>query len=357
MTDIARARALVLRHGWNATAYQIVNPGIEHWFSSNGDAAVGFVKRHGVFVVAGAPVCSLQTLPEVTEEWEAYAARQAQRVCYFGAAERLHDLIGSKLGYSTVVLGAQPVWQPKEWSSIIAGHASLRAQLNRARNKGIVVCEWESARASGHPQLQSCLSQWLSTRGLPPLQFLVEPRAMANMEGRRIFVAESGGEVVGFLNAAPVPARRGWLTEQFVRGTAAPNGTIEALVDAMMRAINRDGALYATMGVAPLSSRHALCHDPNPPWLRALLAWVRAHGHRFYNFEGLEAFKSKLQPHGWEPIYAISSEPRFSPGTLYALASAFSGQGPLRALAHGLIKAGTQEWRWLIEAARRSDGL
>ena len=33
-----------------------------------------------------------------------------------------------------------------------------------------------------------------------------------------------------------------------------------------------------------------------------LSKWVRAHGKRFYNFEGLEAFKSKFRPDGWEPI-------------------------------------------------------
>ena len=37
MADVARARQLVLEHGWNATAYQIVNRGIEHWFSVRGD--------------------------------------------------------------------------------------------------------------------------------------------------------------------------------------------------------------------------------------------------------------------------------------------------------------------------------
>ena len=29
---VRRARDLVMTHGWNATAYQIVNPGIDHWF-------------------------------------------------------------------------------------------------------------------------------------------------------------------------------------------------------------------------------------------------------------------------------------------------------------------------------------
>ena len=29
------ARELVMSYGWNATCYQILNPGIEHWFSPN----------------------------------------------------------------------------------------------------------------------------------------------------------------------------------------------------------------------------------------------------------------------------------------------------------------------------------
>src|SRR5690349_12283396 len=51
--DVRKAQELVRQWGWNATAYQIVNPGIEHWFSRGGDAVIGFVRRHGVRVVAG----------------------------------------------------------------------------------------------------------------------------------------------------------------------------------------------------------------------------------------------------------------------------------------------------------------
>ena len=40
---LARARALVLRWGWNATAYQILNHGFELWFSREGDAVAGVI--------------------------------------------------------------------------------------------------------------------------------------------------------------------------------------------------------------------------------------------------------------------------------------------------------------------------
>jgi phosphatidylglycerol lysyltransferase len=183
MHDIPRARALVLRHGWNATAYQIVNPGIEHWFSARGDAVVGFVRRHRVRVVAGGPICARGRLSAVVAEWEQHAARAGERVCYFGAAGRIHALLSTTPGYATVVLGAQPVWKPARWHAIIERHASLRAQLHRACNKGVEVREWSSREATAHPELQECLEEWLATRGLPPLHFLVEPRTLA--VGRR----------------------------------------------------------------------------------------------------------------------------------------------------------------------------
>lgn len=350
MADIRRARELVLQHGWNATAYQLVNRGIEHWFSRRGDAVVGYVRKSGVCVVAGAPVCSLERLHDVIAEWEAFAARRRCRVCYFGAAGRVHSTLSARPNYSSVVLGAQPVWEPSGWAAIIETNASLRAQLNRARNKGVTVREWSPQHATKNPQLQRCLRQWLCTRGLPPLHFLVEPQTLSNLEGRRIFVAERGKRAVGFLNASPIPSRRGWLTEQFVRGSGAPNGTVELLVDTMMRAVAHDGARYATMGLVPLSQHDTLPPDYNPTWLSLLLAWVRAHGRRFYNFDGLDAFKSKFRPHGWEPIYAISNEARFSPRSLYAIAAAFSHQPPLWTAARGLAKAAAQEYHWLREA-------
>jgi phosphatidylglycerol lysyltransferase len=349
MKDVPRARALVLRYGWNATAYQIVNPGIEHWFSERGDAVIGYVRHYGVRVVAGAPVCDNERLPEVVGEWEREAAEADDRVCYFGAAGRVQSLLEGAPGYATVVLGAQPVWQPAEWAGIMTRHAGLRAQLNRARNKGVTVSEWSPEQATGHPALRRCLDEWLETRGLPPLHFLVEPQTLAYLEDRRIFVARRGGVVIGFVNLAPVPVRKGWLTEQFVRGKNAPNGTIELLLDAAVRAVAASGSEYVTMGLVPLSRRPGLPKEYNPLWLRLVLAWVRAHGRRFYNFGGLEAFKSKLRPCLWEPIFAISHEAHFSPRTLYAIAAAFSGGSPIVSVAGGLKKALVQELRWLLE--------
>src|SRR5690348_8334647 len=87
--DPARTRALVLAHGWNATSYQLLNPGMEHWFSREGDAVIGFVSHARTRVVAGAPVCSVERLPDVVAEFGASAKAAGQHVCYFGAESRM----------------------------------------------------------------------------------------------------------------------------------------------------------------------------------------------------------------------------------------------------------------------------
>lgn len=341
------AREIVLRHGWNAVAYQILNPGMRHWFSRERDAVAGYVAFAGVWVVAGAPVCTPERLPHVAMELEATARSRGDRVLFFGAGSRLEHHYAASGNRSLVQLGAQPVWDPAGWAAIVRGKRSLRAQLHRARNKDVRVDEWSPSRARASGALRDVLAAWLETRGLPPLGFLVSPDLLDTLDDRRIFVASRGASVVAFLVATPVPARQGWLVEQWPRRPEAPNGTTHLMVDAAMRAFALDGARYVTLGLAPLAEHAGVTFQGQPAWLRGALHWVRAHGRRFYNFAGLEAFKASLQPTRWEPIFAIAPGTRFTPGMLRAVAGAFSGGSPERLMARALVMAMREERRRL----------
>ncbi|NUS31831.1 MAG: DUF2156 domain-containing protein [Gemmatimonadaceae bacterium] len=352
--DIARARALVLAHGWNATAYQILNPGILHWFSSEGDAVVGFVDHAATLVVAGAPVCPADRLLDVVREFTDAARVAGRRVCFFGAGERLEQALAPTGRWSATGLGAQPSWDPVRWPALLRRRKSVRAQLNRARNKSVRVAEWVQVDAQDRAALQRCLGEWLAGRGLPPLHFLVEPDTLGRLEDRRLFVATRAQHVVGFLVASPVPARDGWLIEQIIRGHGAPNGTAELLVDAAMRAVAERGSRYVTLGLSPLS-RHSSFDDLHTPlWLRLVLRWVRAHARRFYDFDGLDRFKAKFAPEEWENIVALADAPRFPSRALWAIASAFSRGSPVGLVARALLRAVWQEVRGLLAGTRRA---
>ncbi|HKP97576.1 MAG TPA: DUF2156 domain-containing protein [Fibrobacteria bacterium] len=345
--DLEQARALVLRHGWIATAYQILNPGIRLWFSGNREAVAGYASWGRVRVVAGAPICAPGDLAASAAGFEADARAEGMSVCYFAAGSRLEDLLGRAPGYSRVLLGAQPVWNPSDWGGILAERPSLRAQLSRARNKGVTVEEWPRERAAESPHLKRCLGEWLARRRMPSMHFLVEPQTLGRLWDRRIFVAERAGTPVAYLMASPVPVRKGWLIEQIVRSRSAPNGTAELLVDAAFRAAGREGLEYFTLGLSPLSGLAGDARTGGPWWLELIFRWLRMHGGRFYNFRGLERFKAKFRPGAWEPLYAICNLPAFTPRILLAIAAAFGGGSPFLFTALALGKAAGQEGHWL----------
>jgi phosphatidylglycerol lysyltransferase len=176
---------------------------------------------------------------------------------------------------------------------------------------------------------------------------MVETDTLSRLENRRIFVAECNGETAGFVVLSPVAQRKGWLFEQFPHRPGAPNGTVELMIDAAMRALAADGCEYVTLGLSPLSKRANVEPLEDPVWLRILLAWLRKHGQRFYNFDGLDHFKAKLCPDRWEPVFAVSNESAVSLRTLTAIAGAFSGNDTLRLAIGGLRRAVASEVRWL----------
>jgi phosphatidylglycerol lysyltransferase len=334
------ARELVMTYGWNTTAYQILNPGLQHWFPLDRTAVVAYSRRQNVMLVAGAPVCATDALLSVMRAFEDFARRQECRVCYVCAADRMHDLVADSSEHSAIVVGAQPVWNPQGWAKLIESGPSMRGQLARARNKGVTVELIPSAEGRDNPELDRVLDEWLHARGLPPLHFLVEPRTLRGVIADRILlVARRAGSTIAFLVASPVVARNGYLIEQVARSPRAPNGTSELLIDAAMRRFAEEGRIYATLGLVALSSHAARASAINPWWLRLMMSFARAHATRFYNFRGLERFRTKMSPAHWETVYAISNERSFSLRTLYAMGEAFSGISPWRALGLGVARA------------------
>jgi phosphatidylglycerol lysyltransferase len=269
------------------------------------------------------------------------------------AQDRMVMIQDTSLPVAGLLLGAQPVWRPQHWAARLMHKASFRGQLARARNKQVRIGRWESERATNHPDLRRCLHEWLQQRRMPPMHFLVEPDTLGQLRDREVFVAERHGLVIGFLIASPVACRQGWLIEQIIRTRAAPNGTTELLLDHAMRHLAAIGADYVTLGLSPLSRRAGLAQTAQTGSVRVLLSGLRAYGQRFYNFEGLDAYKAKFLPEWWEPVYAISRERHISLRTLYAIAGAFGGTSPLLYIGHSMLWAAGQELRAAGQRLRR----
>jgi phosphatidylglycerol lysyltransferase len=286
-----RVLASLKRHGWNSTSFQILEPGFHYWVDGE-DTCVGYVDTGSAWVVAGAPIAPPHRLAEVVARFVAAAKAQGRRVCCFGTEARFQDTVG----WSALRIGDQPVWAPGDWPAVVRESKSLREQLRRSRAKGVVIRALEVGElAPGHPvraRLDALIKRWLATKQIAPMGFLVQLDPFSFPEEKRYFIAERDGAIVGFLAVIPVYARGGWFFEDLLRDPNAPNGTVELLVDAGMRAAAAEGVEQVTLGLAPLAGEVS-------PWLRFARRW----GKPLYDFEGLRTFKSKLKPRAWDPIF------------------------------------------------------
>jgi phosphatidylglycerol lysyltransferase len=308
---------LLRRFGWNATSFQVLEPGLSYWFA-DAEACVAYVDTGRAWVAAGAPLCAEGRLAEVARRFLEAARREGRRGSFFAAEERLLQATG----LPAIHVGEQPVWDPRAWEGTLKGSRSLREQLRRARAKGVSVRRPAPEElAPGAPlrrEAEALVRRWQGAHALPPMGFLVQLEPFELPEERRTFVAEQGGRLVGLLAAVPVFARGGWFFEDLLRDPAAPNGTAELLVDAAMRQVAGEGSRFVTLGMAPLSGEVG-------GWLRAARKGTRA----FYDFEGLRAFKGKLRPERWDVLSVAHPPGQSAALTLLDVLTAFSRGGLL----------------------------
>jgi phosphatidylglycerol lysyltransferase len=301
---------------------------MKHWFDDDAagasEAVVAFNDTGKAWIAAGAPVAEASRIPEVARSFVRSARDKGRRACFFATECREID------GFARLLLGEQPVWDPAAWPNLLATHRRLREQIRRPKAKGVTVRRVEAGelepRTLLRRQVEALADEWLGSRRMVPMGFLVAIEPFHFPDEHRYFVAERRGQVVEFLSAVPVYARRGWLIEDVLRSRRAPNGTTEALIDAMMRDVATSE--FVTLGLSPLSG-------PIAPWLRV----ARFVSSPLFDFEGVRRFRQRLRPSRWESVWLLypSSEGPVVPivDSLRAFAGGSLTRFALRSIARG----------------------
>lgn len=311
------------QHGNEAGAWQILDPGYR-WFLHGTSGCVGYVDTGRAWIAAGAPVAPTDQLSQVAHAFVEQAAAQGRRACFFGVEESF-----GSTGFEHLRLGEQPEWCPRDYAGQRL-RRSLREQHRRARAKGVIVREARhdelAPQSDRHAHIDRLAQRWLATRRMVALDFVVSldptlwgPDEAATLPGRRVFVAEIAGELVGAAFLLPVPRRRGWYLKHLLRDPLAPNGAVELLVHQVLLTLAEEDAEYATLGLAPLAG------DVHPA-----LRFARRTLSGAFDFDGLNRFKAKLAPSLATPIHLTYPIGSSATVALYDSLGAFAPRGRLR---------------------------
>jgi len=314
-----RVLDLVMRHGWNATAFQTLGEGYAYFFHAHG--CVAYVDTGAAWVAAGPPIAASENLLVLARAFADEARMMDRRCCFFASEQEFVRATSEVL--AAVPIGEQPVWDPRQWDRTLEGNARLRWQLRRVRARGVQVRQlvpgelaYGDDSSATTQDLRALIDGWLATRRMPPMGFLLRVEPHASSQQRRCFVAEWQGRLVGLVYVIPVPRRNGWFVEHMVRAPHAPNGTVELLVDAAMRWAAEQGCPWFTLGLAPLSGD-----------VPTLLRVARRRLAFLYNFDGLRFFKAKLRPTEWQPIFLSFPASQGALATVLDVLAAFAGNG------------------------------
>ncbi len=268
MTDDQRERVLTLlrEHGDASTGFQTLEEGFSYAFDDDG--CVAYVDTGAALVAAGPPIGPRGQRTAIARRFVERAQREKRRVCFFGT-----DLaFAESAGLDAVPIGEEPSWDPRAWPSTLTQSRKLREQVRRARAKRVVVRTISASEvAPEHPMrlaIERMITEWLASRPLAAMGFLVDVRPFEFAEERLFAVAERGGELVAFAAAVPIHATRGFLLEDLVRTANAPNGTAELMVDHVFRELAARDVAHVTHGLAPHSG-------DVPPVVNASAAWSR----------------------------------------------------------------------------------
>jgi phosphatidylglycerol lysyltransferase len=82
-----RVLGVLRRHGWNATSFQILEPGFSYWFAGD-DALVAYVDTGRAWVAAGAPIADESALITVATAFVERARANGRRVLFFATEGR-----------------------------------------------------------------------------------------------------------------------------------------------------------------------------------------------------------------------------------------------------------------------------
>ncbi len=291
---------LAVERGRDAMSFLAVESGMRHWFDAQAPdgtgACVAYVDTSRAWVAA----CS----PLVETETDAYASELRRAAVRFAEAARTNGCRASFFGWDAadcaglarLLIGEQPIFRPGEWLQDLSKRRRMREQLRRARAKGLRVRPLQPSELDiGAPlrcQIENLAEDWLRARHIEPMGFLAALEPFRAPVEHRYLVAELGGRAVAFLSAVPIGRRRAWLVEDMVRSVDAPNGTTETLIVAFMREV--EGSEYVTLGLTPLAGAVA-CPLRVARWISRPL----------FDFQGLRAFRERLHPQTWQPVWLV----------------------------------------------------
>ncbi len=268
-------------------------------FAADQDAFIMFGQTPRSLVAMGDPVGNPASFASLIWRLHDLADRYQRRLSFYQiSTDYLPYYIDSGMQFAR--LGEEALLEFRDFTLQGSRYKQIRQSLSKGEREQLSFSLLPIAEVPAVEQeLHAISEQWLAHRKVREKTFSLGSYSRFYIEQFPVAVVHWQGRLVAFANVWATDNGQEFSVDLMRHSGDAPPGTMDYLFAKLLLWGKEQGFAYFNLGMAPMAgfSSHRLA----PIWTK-WGAFVYAHGERFYNFQGLYAFKSKYHPI-WRPRY------------------------------------------------------
>jgi phosphatidylglycerol lysyltransferase len=285
------------------------------------DGLINFLLVCRCAVVQGDPICAPENKACLADAFADYCAGKGWSILYVTATVSMQAYAHER-GYASMEFASLLIVDPQNDPEAGPQARHLRQHLNHVRRTNVTVREYlGEPDAQMEAQAEAACKAWRRARHGPQM-YLGQPRLFDDKVGRRWFIAEQAGEVVGFLSMLQVGCTGCQRLINLVFSTpAAPLYTNELMIVTALQALREEGIGSVCLGVGPLEKLGRIegC-SAMAEWMSRKLYYLFAT--KLIHQHGKTVFWEKFRVAQREPLYLLFQSPSIGLRELYALSRA-----------------------------------
>lgn len=321
-TERQKAKEIVEQYGCSSLAAFTLLDDKSYFFSPSGNSVIAYVPKGRGAIALGDPIGPIEDRKEAIVSFQQFCQRNDWYPAFYQTLPNHLDLY-NLLGFKVLKIGVEGIVNLRTFSLQGKQGKNLRTPVNRMTKMGYEVKFYNPPIADDLlRRLKPVSDEWLEMVQGSEKQFSLGWFDEAYLRECEIAVVHApDGEIVAFTNLLP-EYQLNEITNDLMRYRRnLENGIMDFLFISMFQRYKERG--YDTFNIG-LSVLAGVGNTQESRRLEKVLHYLQEHLSRFYNFQGLHAYKEKFHP-SWEPRYLVYPSLTALPDVVIALIRADSG--------------------------------
>lgn len=317
-----RAKAIVEQQGRSSLARFALLEDKSYYFSPSGQSVIAYVAKGRGAIALGDPIGSPDDLREALIGFQLFCSRNDWFPAFYQTLPDYLEIYQS-LGFRVLQIGSEAIVDLKTFT--LAGKAgkNFRSTINKFTKLGYQVHFYQPPIASDLlKQLRTISDEWLRQMQGAEKKFSLgwfDEEYLRSGEIAAVYAPN--GQITAFANIVAEYQLNEITFDLMRHRTQVENGTMDFLFISMLEHFQARGYDSFNLGLAALSG---VGQAKTASRLEKAIHYLYEHLNRFYNFQGLYAYKEKFHP-CWEARYLIYPNLISLPDVVIALIRADSG--------------------------------